>query len=58
LNISKGQLASLLGTVPETLSRVFARMNTQNLIEVDDRRITLLDRDRLEDLAESGKHDT
>jgi CRP/FNR family transcriptional regulator, dissimilatory nitrate respiration regulator len=58
LNISKGQLASLLGTVPETLSRVFARMNTQNLIEVDDRRIKLLDLDRLEDLAESGKHDT
>lgn len=58
LNISKGQLASLLGTVPETLSRVFARMRAQNLIEVDDRRITLLDLDRLEDLAESGKHDT
>jgi len=57
LNISKGQLASLLGTVPETLSRVFARMNTQNLIEVEDSRIKLLDCDRLEDLAEAGKHD-
>ncbi|RLB18157.1 MAG: Crp/Fnr family transcriptional regulator [Deltaproteobacteria bacterium] len=57
LNISKGQLASLLGTVPETLSRVFARMNTQNLIEVEDRRIAILDRDRLTDLAESGKNE-
>ena len=56
LNISKGQLASLLGTVPETLSRVFARMNDRNLIEVDDRRILLLDRAGLKELAESGRH--
>jgi CRP/FNR family transcriptional regulator len=58
LNISKGQLASLLGTVPETLSRVFARMNNQKLIEVDDRRIRVLDREGLVYLAESGKHGT
>jgi CRP/FNR family transcriptional regulator, dissimilatory nitrate respiration regulator len=57
LTISKGQLASLLGTVPETLSRVFTRMNVQNLIAVEDRRITLLDRERLKDMAASGKHD-
>jgi CRP/FNR family transcriptional regulator, dissimilatory nitrate respiration regulator len=57
LTISKGQLASLLGTVPETLSRVFARMNNQKLIEVDDRRIRMLDREGLAFLAESGKHD-
>lgn len=55
LTISKGQLASLLGTVPETLSRVFSRMNSQDLIEVEDRHIRLLDRERLEDLAEYGK---
>jgi len=56
LSISKGQLASLIGTVPETLSRVFARMNGQKLIEVDDRHIRFLDRDGLEELAEYGKH--
>jgi CRP/FNR family transcriptional regulator len=52
LNISKGQLASILGTIPETLSRIFAKLSAQNLIRVDGRIITLLDRDGLEDLAE------
>lgn len=55
LNISKGQLASLLGTIPETLSRIFTRMSSRNLIEVKDRTIRLLDRERLEELAEYGK---
>jgi len=55
LNISKGQLASLLGTIPETLSRIFSKMNRQNLIEVKDRNIRLLDLDGLHELAEHGK---
>jgi len=52
LDISKGQLASLLGTIPETLSRIFARMSSQHLIEVKDRNIRFLDRSGLEELAE------
>jgi CRP-like cAMP-binding protein len=56
LHISKGQLASLLGTVPETLSRVFSKMTAQTLIEVDDRHIRFLDRDGLAELAEYGKN--
>ncbi len=55
LNISKGQLASLLGTIPETLSRILAKMNKQNLIEVNGRDIKLLDHIGLEELAEHGK---
>ena len=55
LNISKGQLASLLGTIPETLSRIFAKLSVQNLIRVEGPKITLLDRQRIEDLAEHGK---
>lgn len=43
LDISKGQLASLLGTIPETLSRIFAKMSDEGLIEVDGRKIKLLD---------------
>ena len=43
LNISKGQLASLIGTIPETLSRIFAKLSTQGLIKVEGRRIFLLD---------------
>jgi CRP/FNR family transcriptional regulator len=55
LPISKGQLASLLGTIPETLSRIFAKMSSQNLIEVDGRIIRLADRMGLEELSEHGK---
>jgi CRP/FNR family transcriptional regulator len=49
LEISKGQLASLLGTIPETLSRIFAKMSEEGLIEVVGRRINILDRQRLEE---------
>jgi CRP/FNR family transcriptional regulator len=52
LKISKGQLASTLGTIPETLSRMFAKLSGKNLISVDGKKITLLDRNGLEDLAE------
>jgi CRP/FNR family transcriptional regulator len=51
LNISKGQLASLLGTIPETLSRIFSKMNTQGIIEVKGRNILLLDYEELKNLA-------
>jgi len=47
LSISKGQLASLLGTVPETLSRSFAKLSAQDLIEVNGRHIRLLNREGL-----------
>lgn len=49
LDISKGQLASLLGTIPETLSRIFSKMNDEGLIEVNGKRITLLDLAGLKD---------
>jgi len=49
LEISKGQLASLLGTIPETLSRIFARMSDEGLIAVDGKKIRILDRSALSD---------
>ena len=52
LKISKGQLASTLGTIPETLSRMFAKLSGKNLISVEGKKITVLDRRGLEDLAE------
>lgn len=55
LEISKGQLASLLGTIPETLSRIFAKMSAQELISVDGKAIALLDPVGLEDLSAAGK---
>jgi len=54
LVISKGQLASLLGTIPETLSRIFARMSGQGLISVDGRTIGILDKEGIRELAEQG----
>ena len=54
LTITKSQLASLLGTIPETLSRIFGKMSKQGLIELDGPRIRILDRQGLEDLAETG----
>lgn len=49
LEISKGQLASLLGTIPETLSRIFSKMSEEGLIEVRGRTIIILDREKLEE---------
>jgi len=51
LDIAKVQLAGLLGTIPETLSRIFKKMNDQGLIESSGAAITILDRQGLEDLA-------
>lgn len=52
LDISKTQLASLLGTIPETLSRILARMSAEDLIESDGHRtIKIRDREGLEALA-------
>ena len=55
LPISKGQLASLLGTIPETLSRILGKMSNQGLITVQGANIHLNDQMALEELAESGR---
>jgi CRP/FNR family transcriptional regulator len=55
LKISKGQLSSVLGTVPETLSRILTKMSNAGLIRSEvPRDIQILDRNGLKDLA-SGK---
>ncbi len=54
LTVTKAQLASLLGTIPETLSRILGKLSSQGLIETDGRRIRILDGEALRDLAESG----
>ena len=55
LDISKGQLASLLGTIPETLSRIMSRMSRQGLIRREGSHVTILDRQGLKDIATEGK---
>ena len=56
LNISKLQLANILGTGPESLSRTLGEMKAWKLIEVDGSNIVLVDRIGLEALAEYGKN--
>jgi CRP/FNR family transcriptional regulator, dissimilatory nitrate respiration regulator len=55
LDISKGELATLLGTIPETLSRILARMVQQDYIRMIGAEITVLDLARVRSLA-SGEH--
>ncbi|MFO7839717.1 MAG: Crp/Fnr family transcriptional regulator [Desulfosalsimonadaceae bacterium] len=55
LHISKGHLASFLGTIPETLSRILRKMSEQGLILVDGKKIQISDYDALEMLAETGR---
>jgi CRP/FNR family transcriptional regulator, dissimilatory nitrate respiration regulator len=50
LDIPKTLLAHFLGTIPETISRTLARMTADGLIQVEGRRIRLVDRKRLEEL--------
>ncbi len=51
LDVSKNQLASVLGTIPETLSRILARMDREKLIKASGKSIEILDRKKLEELA-------
>lgn len=51
LGLAKAHLASLLGTIPETLSRILTRMSKQGLIDSQGPTITILDYDALSDLA-------
>lgn len=55
LEISKGQLASLLGTIPETISRILGRMSADSLIKVNGKIISILDYQGIKALSEHGK---
>ncbi|MFB2837399.1 Crp/Fnr family transcriptional regulator [Floridanema evergladense] len=51
LDLTKGQLAALLGTIPETLSRVFAKLSQEEIITLNGSTVKLLDLQRLKFLA-------
>ena len=50
LPLSKKDIASLLGTTPESLSRALARLQIKGLVAVDDDIVSLLQPDALEEL--------
>lgn len=54
LSEKKMTLASILGTIPETLSRAFARLTRLGIIAVEGETVLIRDRQKLTDLA-SGK---
>lgn len=51
LPLNKKDIASLLGTTPESLSRALAKLRTKELIRVDDDVVTLVDPEALESLV-------
>ncbi|WDP87899.1 MAG: Crp/Fnr family transcriptional regulator [Desulfobacter sp.] len=55
LPISKAQLANLIGTTPETISRILKKMADAGLIIVQNKDILILDMDGLSELSDLGR---
>ncbi len=55
IDISKGQLASLIGTIPETLSRILRRMSEKKILKVKGRKIVLIKKKVLHDIVNGEK---
>ena len=55
LDLPKGQIAFYLGTIQETLSRIFKRFSDEGMITLNGSEITLLDKERLRETAEEGR---
>ncbi|MDT9176252.1 MAG: Crp/Fnr family transcriptional regulator [Limnospira sp. PMC 1291.21] len=53
LDINKGELASLLGTIPATLSRAFAKLSQKGLIAVNGSQIQILNHQGLQEFSQS-----
>jgi len=51
LNISKNDLAAYLGTIPETLSRTFRKLEDDEIIIVDGKKIIIKDLQKLQQTA-------
>jgi CRP/FNR family transcriptional regulator len=55
MDISKGELASFLGTIPETLSRILKKMSEKGIVEVSGRKIKLLNKEALNNILAGEK---
>jgi CRP/FNR family transcriptional regulator len=54
-DVPKNQLASLLGTIPETLSRIITRMTREGLIRTEGSRICIQDLTGLENIVRGDR---
>jgi CRP/FNR family transcriptional regulator len=55
LDVPKNQLAAMLGTIPETLSRILGKMTAAGMIRSDGKQIEIRDRTGLSELAEGRR---
>jgi len=55
LDLPKGQLAGLIGTIPETMSRIMSKMVKNGFIQIEGSVVTILDRDALVELSEGER---
>ncbi len=55
IDLAKNQLAAMIGTVPETLSRCFNKLKAFGLIEMRSNLIDILDEEGLRELSSTGR---
>ncbi len=55
LSITKGQLSSLLGTTPETISRILSKLNNNGIIQMHGKKIKIIDYQGLEEISRGKK---
>lgn len=55
LDLPKGQIAFYLGTIQETLSRILKRFVEDEIIEMNGKEITILDKNALQLIADEGR---
>lgn len=55
LDLPKGQIALYLGTIQETLSRIFKRFTDEGVISINGKEITILDENALQVIADQGR---
>jgi len=54
LMITRREMAKIIGSTPETLSRVLKKMAMKRMIELEGRRLRVLDRDALNDISRAS----
>ena len=55
IDVSKGQLESLLGTIHETISRILKKLSERKIVSVSGRKLTLLNKKALQDIVNGEK---